>query len=230
MPTARSASSQPNKPIAFKRAIVGEWKQVFEGSRLTFESGGRLRATEKAGNFTGKYRIDTTKSPAHIDMFEFESAEHGGQDKVILGIFQIEGNRLKLEFTDKAERPTSFGEDCTTATRIGEGADGSIVGTWEKELGIVHTFAFTAEGTVTNYYEASGVKPSTKQYSYRLDDSTSPAQLNFYFGEVSDNPGFRGIVEFDSNDRMRIDGNWTSKEEERPTTFGEDRYELARTR
>jgi len=230
--TTKPPPSTPSKPLAFKRAIIGEWKQTFEEAHLTFENDGRVRANEKGGKFGAKYRIDTTANPPRVTLYDFDNAAAAPPGGEVRAIFEVEGDRLKFQSAgDGKEPPTAFTEDAIIGIRVGHSAgENSIVGTWQRAIPITNLYTFTSEGTVRTYYETTGVKPSAKEYRYQLDDSTSPAHLDFYFDEVNGDPSFRGIVEFESNDRMRLDGQWTKKEEERPKAFGKDTYEFSRTR
>lgn len=230
---AKSLSSQPNKPLAFKQAIVGEWKQRFEEPLLIFEKDGRVRANERGGDFGAKYRIDTSVNPPRLTLYDFDKAEAAPPGGEVRAIFEVEGDRLKFESSGESkDYPTAFTDDAMIGMRTGEpvGEKNAIVGAWRRTIPITNLYTFTQEGRVRTYYEVPGVKPDAKEYKYQLDDSTSPAHLNFYFDEVDGDPSFRGIIEFESNDRMRLDGQWTRKEEERPTTFGKDTYEFTRTR
>jgi uncharacterized protein (TIGR03067 family) len=77
---------------------LGKMKVKFDGDKVFPHEGER---EEKAGTFT----LDATKSPKTIDLVPPAGNE---KDRKILGIYEIDGDTLKLCLAMEGERPTKF--------------------------------------------------------------------------------------------------------------------------
>ncbi|HVK08311.1 MAG TPA: TIGR03067 domain-containing protein [Gemmataceae bacterium] len=79
---------------------------TFTADKVSIKEGGKERKEEAA------YAIDPTKKPAHIDI-----KPGTGKDMTVPGIFEIDGDTLKICFRGEGgERPTEFKADPTTRT------------------------------------------------------------------------------------------------------------------
>src|SRR5688572_22850024 len=75
---------------------------TFTADKVSIKEGAKERV-ENAG-----YTSDATKKPAHIDI----KPDRGNKDMAILGIYEIDGDNLKICFTaDGGTRPTEFKAD-----------------------------------------------------------------------------------------------------------------------
>jgi uncharacterized protein (TIGR03067 family) len=80
-------------------------KEALGKAAVTFE-GDVMTMTEDEKKKTAKVKIDTTKTPAHIDIVPQEGGEKG---KTIKGIYEVKGDTLRLCFGRPDEdRPTAF--------------------------------------------------------------------------------------------------------------------------
>jgi uncharacterized protein (TIGR03067 family) len=204
---------------------------------LVFDADGTVRFQENEQLSSAKYRVDYTKTPHQIDIFEFDNPEVAPKDAVLVGIFDFDADgHLKINLSKdekKNDRPQNFGDGGEIAVRTsrapgGSEAEASIVGAWALQKSMREVYVFTADGTVRTLFEVDGIDPSKAEHRYTIDDSKTPMQLNFYFGEINDDPSFRGIIEFASDNRMRLEGHWTKNEAERPKTFGAEAYVFSR--
>jgi uncharacterized protein (TIGR03067 family) len=97
--------------------LTGTWKVtslVFGGQEVeqakgtvqTFKDGKLIRKTQM-GEQTSKYKIDTSKKPATIDLTAMGGRQDGMTRK---GIFEVKGDELKicLAFMPDGDRPTKF--------------------------------------------------------------------------------------------------------------------------
>ena len=208
--------------------IVGEWIRESKGAVLTFNTDGTLQIRQESGAVAAKYRIDPTKRPHHIDVFDFEPASAAPEGGRQHGIFELEsGNRLKFEMAK--ERPKEFSDNADTAVRRGShsAAEPSIVGEWVNEVPIKEGYIFAADETVRTFYRYRNEEPRQKEYKYRVDYSTSPHRIDFY---RTSEAVFRGIIAFDGDARLKLEGNFTLNENERPKQFSAGAEILSRVR
>jgi uncharacterized protein (TIGR03067 family) len=71
---------------------------------LTLRDGEYTRTDSNGDHGTGKYRIDTNQKPPHFDL---SAAKEGGYG-ALNGIFQCQGDTLKMAWPRDAEYPKSF--------------------------------------------------------------------------------------------------------------------------
>jgi uncharacterized protein (TIGR03067 family) len=111
-----------DKPVAEDETLYGTWvltsledmgKAVpnFEGGgTFVFSKGGKVTMKEKGRpDQEGAFKVAATKSPREIDLIG--PKEEGQVQETMKGIYQIEGDTLKLVFSSRkpeGERPTSF--------------------------------------------------------------------------------------------------------------------------
>src|ERR1700742_602885 len=99
-----SVSNMPNTPTYAAstpggQSIVGKWVRESNMPSFVFQEDGTMRV-EQGGKrlFTAKYRADTSKTPHHLDLFDFDNREFTGGANEMAGIFQLEGTqRMKME-------------------------------------------------------------------------------------------------------------------------------------
>jgi uncharacterized protein (TIGR03067 family) len=87
----------------------GQEREQAKGMTYVYKDG---KATQKTprGERTSTYKIDTSKTPATIDMTG-QGGQGAGQTRK--GIFEVKGDELKicLAFMPDAERPTKFASE-----------------------------------------------------------------------------------------------------------------------
>ncbi len=83
-------------------APPGQLTMTFADGKVAIKEGGRRDRTEDA-----EFTIDATKKPAHIDI----KPAKGAKDVVVRGIYEFEGEVLKICFTERGDRPTAFKAD-----------------------------------------------------------------------------------------------------------------------
>ena len=90
-----------------KDAPPGAVTMKFTDNRITIVEGGVPGGRDR--NEEADYTVDLTKKPAHIDI----RPTRGKQDMVVLGLFAIEGDTLKLcfGFGGGQERPAELKAD-----------------------------------------------------------------------------------------------------------------------
>lgn len=232
MPRTPDTATSPNKSSG-KGSIVGQWNRQFAVMPFEFGADSKMRWEQNGKKFSASYRLDTSKNPAQIDLFDFDNPEMATKGARLSGIFEIMSDG-RMRFETGPKQPgggaTKFSEEADIYQRASGSSGNTIVGQWLRLPVMKETYTFTADGTVRTYFESRGLAPARKEYRYQLDQSTKPVRLNFFFGEINDDPSFRGILEFQTEDSMRLDGRWTKEEKERPTTFGEDTYIFSRAR
>jgi RNA polymerase sigma factor (sigma-70 family) len=88
---------------------VEKTKVVFKDGTLTVTDGDKVKE--------GKVQIDITKKPATIDI---TIAEGEGKEETHLGIFEVDGDTLKICFAHAGnERPTAFESQAGSGLRLG---------------------------------------------------------------------------------------------------------------
>lgn len=231
--TSDGLAAQPSAastPVKTKGSIVGEWKRKFHGPLMIFRADGTLEFEEREGKSTARYSMDMTRVPHHLDFFDFGDAKYAPPGGRALFIFAFAPDgKLKLEGSDKGDRPAQFTVDASTALRVGAAPAGpTLVGVWQKEIPLDERYRFTPEGTVQTSFQAPPDPARMNEYKYKIDATANPPQINFYFGEVNDDPGFRGIFEITAEDHLKIEGRWTKEESERPKIFDKEAGEFVR--
>src|SRR5215211_5931620 len=136
MPNAPTyAASKPDG-----QSIVGKWVRESTMPSFIFQEDGTMRV-EQAGKrlVTAKYRTDTSKTPHHLDLFDFDNREYTAGANEMAGIFELEGTqRMKMETGKATARPQQFGELAQSGTRVGAAPSSpSIVGEWKQDSVIV---------------------------------------------------------------------------------------------
>jgi uncharacterized protein (TIGR03067 family) len=95
--------------------MVGQMKRVCKGDEITITMAGEIY-------FKATIILDPTKTPKTID---YQMTQGFSKGKKQLGIYEVEGNRLKSCFgAPDAERPTDF------TTKPGDGRTASV---WKRE-------------------------------------------------------------------------------------------------
>jgi len=211
-------------------SIVGEWLRQSKSPVFIFEADGTVRIDAQPKSMTGKYRVDYTKSPHHLDLSEIEPRDETLKEG-LSGIFQFESDgRLKFELVPGkvSQRPPQFTENADLAVRIGGTATetSSIVGKWQKVVPIKETYTFTSDGKVRTFFRYRDDQPHIKEYKYRVDYNTSPYRIDFY---QTSEALFRGIIAFDGNASMKLEGDFTLNESERPKQFSTEAEILSRS-
>jgi uncharacterized protein (TIGR03067 family) len=212
-----------NPPTSNKPSLVGEWHRVYQPLLFTFRPDGAAQIVDHGEQIAAKYRVDYSQKPWQLDLFDFSSAPEAQKDVVLKAICKIEDDTFYFSSNEPGqERPTEFLKHMNAGVRDPHGpapnAESPLVGTWNLETS-KQIYTFTDDGKLHTYWESSGAEPSTNDMRYELDESATPMRLNFYYREANGNPNWRGIIEFESDTRMRLDGEYTSKEEERPKNF-----------
>src|SRR5262249_51896610 len=84
----------------------GKADDAFKGGMRVI-AGGKYTLTDKNGKATpGTFKVDPSKKPKAIDMTPTEGQYKG---KTLLGIYEIDGQTLKICFTEPGkDRPTEF--------------------------------------------------------------------------------------------------------------------------
>lgn len=93
--------------------IVGTWAMVsgekggeaapenfVKSFRLTFKGEGKLTANSKGNHAEGTFKLDAAKKPSQLDI--------SLEGKSITGIYELDGDTLKLCVTEGGERPGEF--------------------------------------------------------------------------------------------------------------------------
>ena len=222
--SSNSSPVIPNKSSSdLKRLLVGEWHRVYQPLLFTFRPDGTAQIVDHGEQIEAKYRVDYTQEPWQLDLFAFSNAPETQKDVVLKAICKIEGDTFYFSSNEPGqERPTEFLKHMSSGVRDSNGprpsAESPLVGTWNLEQD-KQTFTFTADGKLHTHWESSGVQPSNDDMRYEVDESATPMRLNVYYREVNGNPSWRGIVEFESDTRMRLEYT-IGKDEERPKIFG----------
>jgi uncharacterized protein (TIGR03067 family) len=79
-----------------------------EGERTIKITADKLIATKKGKEDAVSYKVDATKTPAHIDVVE---KKEGGKDQKMYGIYKIDGDTLTIcavESEKPEDRPKEF--------------------------------------------------------------------------------------------------------------------------
>jgi len=102
----------------------GQSKEDNENVRLIFSGDEWSLKKGDETLFKGKFKINTSKKPNEIDMEVTEAHKENFQDKTALGIYELEGNKLKwcAKSPGVTERPTEF-----------SGQDGRFLVIFERE-------------------------------------------------------------------------------------------------
>lgn len=208
-------------------SIVGEWVRQFASPVYTFEANRTVLIDAKPKSMTGKYRVDYTKTPHHLDISEIEPRDETLKDGVT-GIFQFESDgRMKFAFVPgtASQRPKQFTEIAVRNGSAKAAEPLSIVGKWVKVMPIKETYTFTSDGKVRTFYRYQNDEPRIKEYKYRVDYSTTPYRIDFY---QTSEAQFRGIIAFDENSTLKLEGTFTLNESERPKQFSAEAETLSR--
>jgi uncharacterized protein (TIGR03067 family) len=116
---ATAASLAAGEPPTDQTRLLGTWEAVkVEMAGVTIDpretrvpvtvtvTAEKLTITDGGGPKAARYRLDASKSPAWIDVVSEHSSDRG---KTYLGIYELQGDTLKLCFSQKAgERPIAF--------------------------------------------------------------------------------------------------------------------------
>jgi uncharacterized protein (TIGR03067 family) len=80
--------------------------EQFKDSKLVVMPGGKFTMVAGPTTYGGTFKVDTSKTPRHIDVTFTEGPEKG---KTLLGIYELEGETYKLCMADTGkDRPTAF--------------------------------------------------------------------------------------------------------------------------
>jgi uncharacterized protein (TIGR03067 family) len=135
-PTAQpTATAAAVNPAADLKALEGFWKVVrvekgkesqFKDARLFIIDGRACQIMDldwEGSNSTTAYSIDPTKTPKTIDLPNFNSSGQGGESSA-LGIYEFDGQQLKICFSKRLreltsdQRPKSFAIDPNSADTL----------------------------------------------------------------------------------------------------------------
>src|SRR4051812_24815847 len=112
--TASVVQAEGKKPAAKDEdRILGTWEMVsgekggepapdklVKTLRLTFKTEGKLHVQAKDEDKDGTWKIDATKKPRQIEIM--------AEDKTLEGIYELDGDNLKLCVSEGGSRPSEF--------------------------------------------------------------------------------------------------------------------------
>jgi uncharacterized protein (TIGR03067 family) len=103
---AEEKKSDEDKIQGTWKALSGEHggkkapEEALKGFRMTFAAGGKLTVLAHGNTEEGTFKLDATKKPKQIDLTT--------EDKSLKGIYELDGDTLKLCVDEEGSRPTEF--------------------------------------------------------------------------------------------------------------------------